>query len=96
MANFQRPLGLDAPTPRIEFECHSCGSILTYRYETAGLCWALAVVGLLAAAVSWSQLGTLGTWLVAAGLLIYWLVLASLFSFYARPVLADPPLEDHI
>ena len=92
-ANFRQPLGLHAPSPRIEFECHGCGTILTYRYEIAGLCWVLAIVGLLVAAASWSQLGTLGTWLVVGGLLVYWLVLASLFSHYARPIVANPPLE---
>ena len=93
LANFRQPFGLHAPNPRIEFECYGCGTILTYRYETAGLCWVLAIVGLLVAAASWSQLGTLGTWLVVGGLLIYWLVLASLFSHYARPIVANPPLE---
>ena len=95
LANFRQPLGLHAPSPRIEFECHGCGTILTYRYEIAGLCWVLAIVGLLVAAASWSQLGTLGTWLVVGGLLIYWLMVASLFSHYARPIVANPPLENH-
>ena len=95
LANFRQPFGLHAPNPRIEFECYGCGTILTYRYETAGLCWVLAIVGLLVAAVSWSQLGTWGTWLVVVGLLIYWLVLASLFSFYTPPLVANPPRENH-
>ena len=94
LANFRQPLGLHAPTPRIEFECHGCGTTLTYRYGTAGLCWVLAIVGLLVATASWSQLDTLGTWLVAFGLLIFWLVLASLFSLYAHPIVATSPREN--
>ena len=47
LSNFQGPRGLNGPSPLIAFECCHCATRLTYRFETAALCWILAIAGLL-------------------------------------------------
>lgn len=89
LSNFQEPRGLHGPSPLIAFECCHCATRLTYRFETAALCWILAIAGLLVAADAWSSRGTLGTWLVAIGLVLYWLALASVFSLFAQPIMDE-------
>ena len=78
----------------LEFPCHRCGTILTYRYELAGLFALLALLPLMAQPLLPSF--NLGIWafpLWAFATILYLLVLAALFSYYARPMVANPPIE---
>lgn len=80
--------------PRLEFPCHRCGTMLTYRYELAGVFAVLALLPLMAYPAL-PSLGV-GNWaylLWPAAALIYWAGLAVFFSWYARPLVADPPIE---
>lgn len=79
---------------RLEFPCHRCGTILTYRYELAGLFAVLALVPLIAQAALPGF--NLGAWSFVSWALVtitYWAGLAVFFSYYACPMVADPPIE---
>jgi hypothetical protein len=97
LANFWTMRGVPpfAYRPKLEFRCHHCGRILTYRYELAGVFAVLAFVPFMA----WSALPSLnlGSWTFllwpVAGLL-YLAALAGLFSYFARPIPANPSIED--
>jgi len=80
--------------PKLEFRCHRCARILTYRYELAGLFAVLALLPFMA----WSALPSLnlGKWAFflwpVAGF-AYLAALAVLFSYFARPIPANPSIE---
>jgi hypothetical protein len=96
LANVWNPRGISpfGFSPRLEFPCHRCGTSLTYRYKVAGLFAVLALLPLMILPVlpslhagNWAYL----LWLFA--FVVYWASLAAFFSRYARPIIADPPLE---
>ena len=83
-----------AYSPKLEFRCHRCGRVLTYRYELAGLFAVLAFAPFMA----WSALQSfnLGGWsyfLWPVAGLSYLAMLAILFSYFAQPIPANPSIE---
>jgi hypothetical protein len=95
LANFWNPGGLGRyfVPPKLEFPCHRCGTVLTYRADVAGLFAILALVPFLGTFL----LQTLGYWaflLGAVAFVAYLVGLAIFFSRYAQPMVADPRLED--
>ena len=83
-----------AYSPKLEFRCHRCGRVLTYRYELAGVFAVLAFLPFMA----WSALPSLnlGGWtffLWPIAILFYLVALAILFSYLARPIPANPSIE---
>lgn len=81
--------------PKLEFRCPHCRRVLTYRYGLAGLFAVLALLPFMA----WSALPSfnLGDWAFflwpVAGV-CYLVALAILFSYFARPIPANPSMED--
>jgi uncharacterized membrane protein (DUF4010 family) len=79
--------------PRLEFRCYRCGRLLTYRYELAGVFAVLALLPFMA----WPALPSLnlGSWAPfwPVAILVYLVALASLFSYFARPMPANPSIE---
>ena len=87
----RRPVG--GFNSKIEFACHRCGTILTYRYELAGL---FAVLALLPVMVMFpASVLPKGWWSIV--LLLLWVVyvaaLCTFFSHSACPMIANPPIE---
>ena len=79
---------------RLEFPCHRCGSILTYRYELVGVFAVLALLPLMAQpALPTFNLGAWAYVLWSLATIAYWIGLAAFFSYYARPMVANPPIE---
>jgi len=94
LANFWLPKGIGAFNPRIEFSCHRCGARLTYHYVAVALFTALILLpmillfGLMPFGVGyWSYV------LLTVLVIAWWCGLAVFFSYFARPFVADPPLE---
>ena len=87
LSNVWGPRGVLNPGPRLEFECFRCGTVLTYPYQIAGLCWVLALLPLMffSALLEFGQWSS-GEWMVA--ILFYELGLAVAFSVYAKPMIA--------
>ena len=80
--------------PRLEFRCYGCGRILTYRYELAGLFAVLALLPLMAyPALPSFNLGRWALFVWPVAILLYWATLAALFSYFARPMPANPSIE---
>jgi len=95
LVNMWSSRGIYPLNPRIEFPCHRCGVVLTYRYEIAGLFAILALMPFVMLPAL-PSLG-LGDWAFAGWAFVfiaYWVVLAVFFSQYARPIVANPPLEN--
>ena len=95
LVNIRSTSGIYPFSPRIEFPCHRCGVVLTYRYEIAGLFALLALMPFMMLPAL-PSLG-LGNWAFGVWAFVfvaYWLGLAALFSQYARPKVADPRLEN--
>jgi hypothetical protein len=93
--NIWNPRGVYPLSPRIEFACHRCGTVLTYRYEIAGVFALLALVPFIMLPAL-PSLG-IGNWAFAvwaSAFVAYWISIAVLFSQYARPMIADPRLEN--
>ena len=87
LANVWGPRGVLNPGPKLEFECPRCGTILTYRYQVAGLCWVLAILPIM----FFPALPEFGRWSSAVWILLillYELTLAVGFSIYATPMIA--------
>jgi hypothetical protein len=80
--------------PRLEFRCHGCGRILTYRYELGGLFAVLALLPLMAySALPSLNLGGWGFLVWPVAILLYWAMLATAFSYFAQPIPANPSIE---
>jgi len=80
--------------PRLEFRCHHCRRVLTYRYELAGAFAVLALLPLMAyPALPSFNLGSWAFLLWPVAILSYWAVLGILFSCFARPMPANRSIE---
>ena len=96
LANFWTMRGVPpfAYRPKLEFRCRRCGRVLTYRYELAGLFAVLALLPFMAwSALPSFNLGRWGLFLWPVASLLYLAVLAILFSYFARPIPANPSIE---
>ena len=79
----------------LEFRCRHCRRVLTYPYELAGLFAVLALLPFMAwSALPSFNLGSWGFFLWPVAGLLYLAALASLFSYLARPIPANPSIED--
>ena len=80
--------------PLLEYPCYRCNTILTYRYELAGLFAVLALLPFIAQqALTLLDPGQMNYAIWALECLAYWAALAALFSYNARPRIANPPIE---
>ncbi len=86
--------GIRGFNSRLEFPCHRCGTILTYRYQLPGLFAALALLPFMAQpALPDFNLGAWAFPLWTFVGFVYLFALAAFFSYYAHPMVANPPIE---